>query len=91
MVTSTQSGESHLAIILVTPYQYRGEPYFLILSMSEIEQITSDQEASLMFMGGFDDSRIAGDYSRDTSFLMCIYPNSGNFSELARRFESIDR
>lgn len=85
------AGDTSLSIALITPYRHDSEPYFLVVSLTETDKLTSDQEVFLAFMGAFDEPDTAFNHSLETSFLMCIYPAQEDFDQLVRRFGTIDR
>lgn len=77
------SGERRLGICLRTPFEYEGQPYFLVLTYTEIPTIVQGETVHLSLMGGFDDAA--------TSFLLCFYPERGDFAELESKVGCVDR
>lgn len=79
-----------IGILLKTPYREKDESFNLLLTMAEIPRVTQDSEVFLSVLGGFDEPSHARDLARDTSFLICMYPENGNFEQLVDKFGTVD-
>lgn len=84
-------GRRLVAAVLATKLFQRGRPYLLIVSVEEINTIATYTDFCVWLMGGFDPPEIIFDHSQPMSFLMMMYPELGELTELLGIVGSIDR
>jgi predicted transcriptional regulator len=65
------------------------EHYVLLVSCEAMDKLTKENEAALVFTGGFDTSSKFGDIAQAASFVCVMYPMA-NYEELAQRIGTID-
>lgn len=77
-------------VILATKVFRGGVPHLLMVSVEHVPLVRRDQHVALTLMGGFDPPEQALDHSKPTSWLMMLYPQTGDLNDLARSFGTID-
>lgn len=77
-------------IPIATPFFHNNERRYLLISAERTDYFCTSQEEGISFMGGFDSESLVNDYSKDSGFLlMCINPID-NFSDIVKKFGTID-
>jgi len=85
----TPDGRITSAFLIGTPKGWPMEHYALLVSCEAIDKLTKENEAALVFTGGFDTSSKFGDIAQAASFLCVMYPTT-NYEELSQRIGTID-
>jgi len=84
-----RDGSLRPGIAVAPPIGNPSDNFVLFLVPEEIPWLSEDQEPCLIFLGGFDERKIALDHSKDTSFLGLLYPCS-DFNKLRQTAGTID-
>lgn len=85
----TPDGKTFPMFLIGPPKDWPMEKHFLSISCQEINILDKEQEALMLFVGGFDKPSIINDLGQSSSFLCISYPAS-NYEDLLRRIGSID-
>jgi len=83
------SGNRRLACLVRQPNNFRFSNHWLVISIQPSDNPFSDNDFSLMMIGGFDNKRKVYDYDSSTSFLALLYP-AHDPDELRVKLGSID-
>lgn len=67
-------GSVKQGILMATPIQYENQRSFIAMSMEHIPYISKDKGFMFSFMGGFDAPSVGYDNTKETSFLLAMYP-----------------
>ena len=67
-------GKQSIGWLVAPPVDSRYSQFGLFMAPEEIAPLSTADDPCLIFLGGFDPSDIAADYSKDTSFLFLKYP-----------------
>jgi hypothetical protein len=82
-------GELRQCFVIAPPEGHEFDSHTLILAVTEAPFVSTNSDPSLIFLGGFDDTVVSLDHSKDTEFLAAAYPCS-DVTELGCRIGSID-
>jgi hypothetical protein len=82
-------GFARPGFLLSTPLGRPGEGRILMLTCEGVPSLTTDEETTLTFIGGFDPPAIVADESKPTTMLALMYP-AITAEELRPRLGSID-
>jgi hypothetical protein len=89
VIMTEAAGELRPCFPVAPPLGFQFDSHVLLLTVQEIDRVSTDVGASLIFLGGFDETGVALDHSKELEFLAVAYPCS-DYGELARRVGSID-
>lgn len=86
---TTRDGITRVGLVVAPPAGALFEETILFLAFDEVPWVSADKKELLLFLGGFDPSRIALNHALDMEFLAFTYPCE-DFAELLGRIGSID-